>query len=428
MRKDLLPGLVLKITCLIIVVVLLRQFYLDIKHFPDLFGDLSLYESWGISEWLINYQGGFVRRGLAGELLFQAYKIHPYPVPYVIIGINIICLICLTYCCIVLFRRMNWPLWMLLFPMFLYYRLYGVEMGLLNSRRDALMLLLAYWLFCQYKKYIDGGPITPLWFISILIILLHEGMIFSIFPFLILHTIVNIKGSIIDSIKKSFFLWWPVAVALLVVIVCHGNELTPFHIWQSWTPCFQDYPFSERMPKIGVAVECMTYSLAYNHHIAFSTTWQSDFGGGLPCWPFNLYLLIAFYYLFTRMDTMRCGCDSLGESRIQMSNIFLIQLFFIMPMLGFVADDWYRSVPYCCVTSSFLCYLFPIRTQIPVLVNNFSEFIQRKMDKSSFLCNPWSYFLILISLPFCTLYARIGGMFPFIPLDLKSRLLEMIIG
>ena len=50
MRKELLPGLVLKITCLIIVVVLLRQFYLDIKYFPDLFGDLSLYESWGISE------------------------------------------------------------------------------------------------------------------------------------------------------------------------------------------------------------------------------------------------------------------------------------------------------------------------------------------------------------------------------------------
>ena len=30
---------------------------------------------WTISEWLINYQGGFTRRGLLGELIFQFSKI-----------------------------------------------------------------------------------------------------------------------------------------------------------------------------------------------------------------------------------------------------------------------------------------------------------------------------------------------------------------
>lgn len=28
------------------------------------------YEGWGLSEFLINYQSGFVRRGLTGEILF----------------------------------------------------------------------------------------------------------------------------------------------------------------------------------------------------------------------------------------------------------------------------------------------------------------------------------------------------------------------
>ena len=28
-----------------------------------------------ISDWMINYQGGFVRRGLVGELLYQIYGI-----------------------------------------------------------------------------------------------------------------------------------------------------------------------------------------------------------------------------------------------------------------------------------------------------------------------------------------------------------------
>ena len=33
------------------------------------------YSAWQYSDWLINYQGGFVRRGLIGEFLFQLHKL-----------------------------------------------------------------------------------------------------------------------------------------------------------------------------------------------------------------------------------------------------------------------------------------------------------------------------------------------------------------
>ena len=32
------------------------------------------YSSWQYGDWLINYQGGFIRRGLIGEIFFQAHK------------------------------------------------------------------------------------------------------------------------------------------------------------------------------------------------------------------------------------------------------------------------------------------------------------------------------------------------------------------
>ena len=38
------------------------------------------YDSWTIGEWLINYQGGFVRRGLSGETIYflsNSLKISP---------------------------------------------------------------------------------------------------------------------------------------------------------------------------------------------------------------------------------------------------------------------------------------------------------------------------------------------------------------
>ena len=36
------------------------------------------------SDWLINYQGGFVRRGFIGEIFFQLYKISTIPLDIIV--------------------------------------------------------------------------------------------------------------------------------------------------------------------------------------------------------------------------------------------------------------------------------------------------------------------------------------------------------
>ena len=47
---------------------------------------------WTTSEWLINYQGGFVRRGLSGEFFFQIYKIFEVNIRYIVFYFNLIIL------------------------------------------------------------------------------------------------------------------------------------------------------------------------------------------------------------------------------------------------------------------------------------------------------------------------------------------------
>ena len=39
---------------------------------------------WTTSEWLINYQGGFVRRGFAGEILYQMNNLINVPLRYLV--------------------------------------------------------------------------------------------------------------------------------------------------------------------------------------------------------------------------------------------------------------------------------------------------------------------------------------------------------
>jgi len=57
--------------------------------------------TWNITEFLINYQGGFVRRGLIGEILFFFAKNFNINVE---VTIKIICLICCFAVCIFFVR------------------------------------------------------------------------------------------------------------------------------------------------------------------------------------------------------------------------------------------------------------------------------------------------------------------------------------
>lgn len=412
------------ITILGVVVVLLRQWYIDICHFPSIFPEINIYESFGISDWLINYQGGFVRRGLAGELFFQLYQCHPYSVIYAIIFIDAVSLIILGILLVWLFRRMGLPIWLLLFPMFLFYSLNGMS-GLLYARRDSLMLLLAIILFSRFRKFLVSNNTMDLfviWGLTVIILLLYEGIFFSLFPFLVFYTILSYR-----KLGTTLLLWWPMIFLLFFIAFFHGNESTPQVIWYSWMPCFENYPVGST-PSLGTGVDGLHITLSEAIKMHFTISWLSEFSLGLPVWPFNLYLLIAIYFLMTRSVRMSKTILSYKIDGVQISNILILQLLFTLPMLGLIADDWYRLIPYCCITTCFLCYLFPDRNCMPIVLDRFSEKIQQKINKSAWLSNPWLYYFVLVSLPLCQHNARPGGMFPFIPSELKHWLLGVVVG
>lgn len=76
-------------------------------------------ESIGVSEFLINYQGGFVRRGLLGEILLHLHnnlKLSPY---YSIITLSIFSYIGIVIFFVKLFIKNGYTLFILPFVFFL---------------------------------------------------------------------------------------------------------------------------------------------------------------------------------------------------------------------------------------------------------------------------------------------------------------------
>ena len=55
----------------IIIIIILTTFSQLIKFYSFFLE----YSAWQYSDWVINYQGGFVRRGLIGEILYQIQKL-----------------------------------------------------------------------------------------------------------------------------------------------------------------------------------------------------------------------------------------------------------------------------------------------------------------------------------------------------------------
>ena len=51
--------------------VILSCLFFQISKFHSFYSE---YSAWQYVDWVINYQGGFVRRGLIGEILFQLHR------------------------------------------------------------------------------------------------------------------------------------------------------------------------------------------------------------------------------------------------------------------------------------------------------------------------------------------------------------------
>lgn len=138
-------------------------------------------EGWNITEFLINYQGGFVRRGLVGEVLLflhNALGISPYGT---IVLISLLAYGALIWFFVHSFVRRGYSLFILPFVFFLGNPVVG-EFWL---RKDVLILVLFIpIMYCALKPKRRYLAFVNLFFI--LALLIHESIGFFCFPILLL--------------------------------------------------------------------------------------------------------------------------------------------------------------------------------------------------------------------------------------------------
>ena len=394
----------------------------DISIFNSIFMLLLLYsmvrrmalgytkEDWNIAEWLINYRGGFVRRGLTGQALFDLYNhfgLSPYTVILLISGLAFVGLAVFF---MINFRKKGSSLSILLYPFFLG----GLIINNIWARKDVVIVLIFILLiylvtenFPTSKK--TGTGILKLFALNVafsLGLLIHEELGFLAFPilFLIFFNSLKERFSTIKCVLLSILKLIPSLIIFSLCVYYKGSVTASNLIWNSWKPV--PFPFQDMSAVPPSAIGALSWSLQRGLSLTVDTI--KNFDGGIYA-PIAWVLIIAvIFYLLSHLniynseETKVTNNEKTNQyTKTNISSILIFQLLFIIPL--FILGWDYARWIFLWVTTSFsLLILLPdekLATLFPKFLVHFSE----KVD--CFLSSIFrsirsreSYFIVLLFL------------------------------
>ncbi len=342
------------------------------------------HESWQLGDWLINYSGGFVRRGLTGTLVQLVSKATGVQANHIVIAASFACYTLLA-------------LWFLrrcagYFPAVLV--LSCVAMGFPAYqdsivRKDCLGLLL--FLGCVSA---DGGPLSPaarlviVNLLAALAIFSHEAFAFYALPAL---AILVARNDPRPFILRGLALL-PAAGCLLLAIVFHGTPQIADAVNDSWLPLWRvTDPGDASVENPIHAIEALGWSSAKG--VSLSTYMLASGFYQPAAWAFVYAVSFALVVLFT-------GRGERGvASKIRITSILLAQLVFISPLFLLGVD--YGRWLFFWVASSMIIHIAGHRA--PVMLENFVGRIFERAGLERHFANvpARDWYLLFFGVPIC---------------------------
>ncbi len=360
-------------------------------------------ESWHITEWLINYEGGFVRRGLLGELLLQSHKnlgLNPY---YTIVVLSFFLYLTLALFFIRSFRRTGLSLVVLPCAFFMG----GPAISNEWVRKDVLLVLLFIGmvrlaLSNSYKRVL---AVNLLFIVALLV---HESIGFWAFPMMIMllyHGILGRVGSRNKAIALSLLLLSPAMLTFLMVLYHKGNIEVASAIWESWSAV--SFPFQSYHDGIAPPAAIGGISWSLEKGVSYTRGLLSNFNDGIYgplAWLFMLGATFAVTVNVGALKTVSVHQHEHIEDRDLLCSLLSLQLLSITPL--FILGIDYGRWVFFWVTSTFSIYLLVphavLRDIFPTWVFGYSAKVTGCLDALIGRSKRTLYVMILfIGIPAC---------------------------
>ena len=293
--------------------------------------------TYSVTDYLVNYEGGFVRRGLAGHILFKLAESNIADPQNIILAISIfsyLTFVFYNFWQICKIRKLN-NLSLLIFLFSPSLTLFPLNDTAAFERKEILFLpLLVLHLFSFSVRSLETYKILSFLLVSILgsiFILIHEGLFFLGMPIslALVYTRISPTLGFHKSIRLLLlYLIFP-SIALFASTIFSGNFLTASKICQSWLKYINNLS-CEPLPG---AIGWLTKNISS----------LSDSPPGYQAkilWIF-LFLIVILLNLYAIRNSILGIITNKINANSNFITFYLLPIFFSLP-LYFIALDWGR--------------------------------------------------------------------------------------
>ncbi|MFM7183040.1 MAG: hypothetical protein ACKO2G_16475 [Verrucomicrobiales bacterium] len=289
------------------------------------------HDSWQLTEWLINYQGGFVRRGLSGELFHALAHLTGIRATRLVVVFSYVVYVVFS----ILFYRMAKNAF---HPVFIVSCFVLAFPACQDSivRKDCFLLLC----FLTSLRLLRLAKPTTLAMvqaslISVIAVLIHEAYVFFALPAFVVFTWPLSSGTTAHFKNRGIVIGGLLLSGFIVAALNHGDVETARRVNISWFPLWQSTnPESELICQPAAAIQ------------AIGWTPEKGLSLGLDLLTSGLYQPLAWLMLFTTSFflviafSLNLVCEDCPNGRL--IGILLVQFAAISPLflLGFDYGRW----------------------------------------------------------------------------------------
>ena len=319
------------------------------------------YTEWTISEWLINYQGGFTRRGFLGEIMFQISTLTSYSIREVILISQIITYLIYFYLIYKFLKNSNKNIifvFALYSPLFIIYPIAEVEV----LGRKEIFTYIAFLLVANIfsSKELHNKHYVYVSMILVFSCLIWEGIIIYISFFIFILLLKNYFLNKPDSFVKILICLIPFIITSYFIIFKRLDEYELKIMCNSINECYGAITYLNRSLSSNVGEVSSKFEIIYLIR-------------------YMVILLVGFFPLslliFNSSFNLR-----LRSKYKNYFPLFFIIIFIPSFIFYYIAQDWGRWIS-ASYTLSFLTYVYCLKNNIiifsttkfdiPILKNKF---------------------------------------------------------
>ena len=316
----------------------LQIFFVSLSIFSlvKLYDNAINRDAWQYGEWLINYEHGFIRRGLVGEIIFLLSNIFENNIKVAFLFfLSSICLLYYYYTYkFIKDIKFNFIHYLIIFsPLFYFFLVIISKVGV--KKEILLYIFYIFYLSNIISKKFDLSKLWKFTFLFVLLLLNHESAFFYL-PYLIAPLLFIIKKNNLNKFAFQLLILLFVSSLTLIILylnkgsIEHTNNICEsLHIYapvrcNSWGPI---YALSHDL-NVNINDESnLFFYLSANMKTSFL---------------FIFYILYSFLPILVFMKFNNLSYKILLIKNLNLlRNIFLFVFIFSFPLFHF-AEDWSR--------------------------------------------------------------------------------------